>query len=84
VSLYILPNSPISIANKLTNFALILSYFSHSIQNQIMKRSTKLDLRNALVEYAETGLLCSSAENNDISPTTLFNQVYSSKPAFKA
>jgi len=24
-----------------------------------MKRSTKLDLRNALVEYAETGLLCS-------------------------
>ena len=50
----------------------------------MMKRYTDLDLRNALAEFAETGLLCNSAENYSVPPTTLFNQVYSSKPANKS
>jgi len=49
-----------------------------------MKRYTESDLQNALAEYAETGLLRSSAENHGIPPTTLFNQVRSSEPASKA
>ena len=49
-----------------------------------MKRYTELDLQNALVEYAETGLLRNSAENHGIPPTTLFNRVRGSEPASKA
>jgi len=49
-----------------------------------MKRYTESDLQNALAEYAETGLLRSSAENHGIPPTTLFNRVRGSEPASKA
>jgi len=49
-----------------------------------MKRYNELDLQNALVEYAETGLLRSSAENHGIPPTTLFNRIRGSEPASKA
>jgi len=49
-----------------------------------MKRYTTSDLHNALLEYAETGLLRSSAENHGIPPTTLFNRVYGSDPASRA
>ena len=49
-----------------------------------MKRYTDLDLRNALAEFAETGLLRNSAENHGVPPTTLFNRVRGSGPANKS
>ena len=50
----------------------------------MMKRYTDLDLRNALAEFAETGLLRNSAENHSVPPTTLFNRVCGSGLANKS
>jgi len=50
----------------------------------MVKRYTDLDLRNTLAEFTETGLLRNSAENHNVPPTTLFNQVRGSRPANKS
>jgi len=50
----------------------------------MIKRYTDLDLRNALAEFAETGLLCNFAENYSVPFTTLFNRVRGSGLANKS